>query len=155
MKPALVAAALALPLLLGGCGGDKDSSGAGSDEPTPSSTLTDEQQAVKDALVRSLLDPSCDLLTEDYLVRMSLFDDTTVDEACEQRQNTWVEPQFDEDDIIVSNIQVDGDTATAVVGSEYINITTTYQLTDVDGTWLVSCDDFTCDELEEQSPEVS
>lgn len=154
MKPALVAAALALPLFLNGCGGDGESS-SDDTESSASPTLPADQQAVKDALVRSLLDPSCDLLTEDYLVELALFDDTTPDEACQQRLNTWVTPQFDEDDIIVSAIDVQGDTATAVVGSAYVNITTTYELTLVDGTWLVSCDDFTCDDLEEKSPEVS
>ncbi|KAA1415983.1 hypothetical protein F0U44_20365 [Nocardioides humilatus] len=153
MKPALVVAALALPLVVSACGDDQGSS---ADEPAPSasSTLSDDQQAVRDALVASLLDPSCDLLTDDYLVELSLFDDITPDEACDQRQKTWIEPQFGEDDILVSNIQVAGDTATAVVGSRYINITTTYRLTDVGGTWLVSCDDFTCDDLEAQSPDA-
>jgi len=158
MKPALVVAALLVPLVLGGCGGDKDADDAGSPS-TPaasaSSTLGADQQAVRDALVKSLLDPDCALLTDDYLVQLSLFGDATPEEACQQRQDGWVQPQFTEDDIIVSNIQVDGDTATAVVGSAYINITTTYRLTRVDGSWLVSCDDFTCDDLEAQSPEVS
>lgn len=158
MKPALVAAALVLPLVLGGCGGDNDSGDAGSaDTPATSAspTLDTDQQSVRDALVKSLLDPDCALLTEDYLVKLSVFGDASPDEACQQRQATWVEPQFGEDDIIVSDIQVHGDTATAVVGSDLINITTTYQLTLVDGKWLVSCDDFTCDDLDAPSSEVS
>ncbi|MEZ0581269.1 hypothetical protein [Nocardioides sp. MH1] len=153
MKPALVAAALAPLLLLGACGGDDGSDDAGTTpEASPSSTLSAEQQAVEDVLVQSLLDPDCTLLTDDYLVKLSLFSDATSEEACDQRKTGWVQPQFTKDDILVSNVQVTGDTATAVVGSRYINITTTYRLTDVDGTWKVSCDDFTCDDLEAQSP---
>jgi hypothetical protein len=155
MKRTVLALSLLVPLLLTACGGGDSDDG---DDATPagstsaSSTLGTDQQAVRDALVKSLLDPDCALLTDDYLVKLSLFGDATPDEACQQRQQGWVKPQFGEDDIIVSNIQVNGDTATAVVGSEYINITTTYRLSLVDGKWLVSCDDFTCDDLEAQSP---
>ncbi len=152
MKLRLLTAAWVLPLALTGCGDDGDDTSSGSDEPTE--TLPPEEAAVRDALVASLLDPDCDLLTDDYLLELAFLSDT-VDEACEERMNVWVEPQFDEDDILISDIAVDGDVATAVVGSEYVNIRTRYELTLVDGNWLVSCDEFNCDDLESASPEVS
>lgn len=142
------AAVLLIPLLLASCSDDGDDGDGGGDQPSPTESLTSDQAAVKETLVESLLDPRCDLLTDDYLVKLSLFGDATPEEACAQRQQAWVEPVFDEEDIIVSDIQVDGSTATAVVGSDYVNVTTTYQLTLVGDEWKVSCDDFTCDDLE-------
>lgn len=154
MDPRVLVAAAAIPFVLTACGGDDGGSSA-DDASSPTETLSADQAAVKDVLVQSLLDPDCSLLTEDYLVKISFFGDATPEEACQQRQDGWVEPQFDEDDIVVSEINVAGDKATAVVGSELTNITTTYELTLVDGKWLVSCDDFSCDGLPSPSAEVS
>jgi hypothetical protein len=158
-RTTLTAGVLVLPLLLAACGGDDNNdngSPANDAESSSSPSLTADQAAVKDALVASLLDPDCDLLTDDYLIKLSVFGDAaTPEEACDQRKQGWIEPQFSEDDIIVSHIEVAGDVATAVVGSDLVNITTTYQLMLVDGSWRVSCDDFTCDDLVPESPEVS
>lgn len=155
--PLLAAVCLLVSLLVTACSGDSDNesdANSAAPETSASATLSADQEAVKEVLVQSLLDPRCDLMTDDYLVKLSVFGDATPDEACEQWKNGWVEPQFGEDDIIVSDIEVNGDVATAVVGSDYINVTTTYQLTRVDGSWKVSCDDFTCDDLQ-PSAEVS
>lgn len=142
---------MVLPLLLTACGDGEDSDS----KDDASASGTPEEEAIKDALVDSLLDPSCDLITDEYLLKLSVFGAETVEEACTERMNGWVEPQYDEDDILVSDIVVSGDTATAVVGSELVNITTTYELMLVDGSWLVSCDDFNCDHLDDPSAEVS
>lgn len=147
----LAAGVLVLPLMLTACGDDEDSP-AGNDRTTEEGTT--EEAAVEDALVASLLDPDCDLVTEEYLLEIAILSDT-VAEACEERVNGWYEPQFDADDVLVSDIVISGDVATAVVGSEYTNVTTTYELTRVDGRWLVSCDEYNCDRLDEPSAEVS
>lgn len=107
--------------------------------------------------MESLLDPRCDLLTDEYLLELSLFDAATVEEACEERLKFWQEPAYDEDDILITDITITGDTATAVVGSEWVNITTNYELTRVGEEWKVSCEEFTCDRLDsaEPSPEIS
>ena len=117
-------------------------------------TLPPDEAAVKETLVASLFDPDCDLLTDEYLLEIALLSDT-VEDACDEHMQSWVEPQYDEDDVLITDIQIDGDVATAVVGSEIADITTTYELMQVDGAWLVSCDDFNCDHLDEASPEVS
>ena len=142
----LAALLVLLPLLLAACGGDDKDASSKDDDSSSTNGLTGDAAAVNDALVKSLLDPDCSLLTDDYLLELALFAET-VEDACTERMNNWVEPQFDEDDILITDIAIDGDVATAVVGSELVNITTTYELTLVDGTWLVSCDDFTCDDL--------
>lgn len=152
MTRSTLAALLVLPLLLTACSDDEsgDSGGGSGGDDTPSVSLSPEESAIKEALVATFFDPSCELLTEDYLVEKALLGDTP-EEACEEYQQYWVEPAYGEEDVLVSDIRIDGDVATAVVGSEYINIETTYELTNVDGTWLVSCEDFTCDYLDEPS----
>ena len=152
MTRKLLASAMLLPLFLSACGGDDDGSDDSSAEE--SETLPEDQAAVRDALVASFFDPSCELLTEEYLLEKALLSDTP-EEACEEHEQSWIEPQYEEDDVQVSDITINGDVATAVVGSEYVDIETTYELMLVDGTWKVSCDDFTCDHLEEPSAEVS
>ena len=145
MKRTALAAVLVLPLLLTACG---DDGGDASEDDSPSDTLPPEEAEVRDALVASFFDPSCELLTEDYLLEKALLSDTP-EEACDEHLQSWVEPQYGEDDVLVTDIEIDGDVATAVVGSELVNITTTYELRRVDGNWLVSCDDFSCDRLDE------
>jgi hypothetical protein len=152
MKRTALAAVFVLPVLLTACGDDGDDDSTGSDNASP--TGTPEEEAVKAALVKSFFDPSCELLTEEYLLEKAILSDTA-EEACDEHMQSWIEPQYGEDDVLVSDIVIDGDVATAVVGSEFVNITTTYELMLVDGSWLVSCDDFNCDHLDEPSAEVS
>lgn len=151
MTRRLLVPALVLPLLLTACG-DSDEDPQESD--AASEALPPDEAAIRDALVASFFDPSCDLLTEEYLLEKALLSDTA-EEACDEHMQSWVEPQYDEDDVLITDIEIDGDVATAVVGSEIADITTTYELMQVDGAWLVSCDDFNCDHLDEASPEVS
>lgn len=161
----LLAAALLAPVFLAGCGGsdssDSDEAGrAGKAEeassPEPSGTpdgvgdvSASDEHTIKDNLTAWLLAPRCDLATDDYLIRLTPFadEDTTADEACDQWTNGFVKPAFGADDILFSNLEGAADRATIEVGSEYINVTTTYEMTFVDGTWKVSGDDFTDDDL--------
>lgn len=152
MPRKLIASVLFLPFLLTACGDGDDDSGDSSAED--SETLPADQAAVRDALLASFFDPSCDLLTEEYLLEKALLSDTP-EEACDEHMQSFVEPQYDEDDVLISDITITGDVATAVVGSDISNITVTYELMLVDDTWKVSCDDFACDHLEEPSAEVS
>jgi hypothetical protein len=141
----LLATALALPLLMTGCGGD--GSGDGSEPPaeeSPAAPVGDEG-AIQETMTSFLLEPRCDLATDDYLVQLSLDEEMTPVEACEQFESFFVEPSYDADDILYSGLAIDGDVATIEVGSELVDITTLYQLTRVDGTWLVSGDEFNSD----------
>jgi len=176
MKRAIGAAALVLPLLLTGCGGDDaggsdgtratdDTSSSTTADATPSETgaetgttgtteaggtgpiTDDDRAAIESTLVDFFLEPRCDLATGDYLVELSILGAEKPDEACDQWTEYWVEPAYDADDVVVSDITGSDGVATAEVGSEYVNITTVYELTQVDGKWLVSCDEITCDHL--------
>lgn len=149
MRRGFITAALLVPLLLTGCGDDGDdddrdtTSEGGSGEPAPD---TDEA-AIEETMVAFLLEPRCDLATDEYLVELAFIDDVTPEEACEQWTDGFIDPVYDEDDILLTNLEIDDDVATIEVGSEYVNITTLYELTRVDGTWLLSGDEYNSDDL--------
>lgn len=137
-----LAAAIAVPLLLTGCGDDDPAGGADAPAEEAADGPTGDEAAVQETLTAFLLEARCDLATDAYLVELSLDDEMTPAEACEQWESFFVEPAYTADDILYSDFALSGNTATIAVGSEYINITTLYQLTNVDGTWLVSGDEF-------------
>ncbi|UMG92560.1 hypothetical protein [Nocardioides sp. TF02-7] len=155
MKLRLLAPVLALPLVLTACGDDGGDEPAGAaretaegapDEAEP----TSEEAEIRDTLVAFTLEPRCDLATDDYLVERALLAETPA-EACTELEDFFVEPAFEADDIAVTDIVVEGDVATAELGSDpdYVetNISVTYELMRVDGTWRVSGDSFTSDDL--------
>lgn len=169
MKIRLLIAAAVAPFLLAACGGSDDNGDAADQPSTPSSSApssptdatsptdvsfptdgsttsdpADDETAIETTLTQFLLAPRCDLATPQYLKQRSLFGGTAK-ENCEELENTFVQPQFTAEDIVYTNLQVDGDVATVEVGSDLINITTKYQLTKVDGTWLVSGDEYNSD----------
>ena len=172
MRFRLVIAAAVAPFLLAACGGSDDTGADGSSSPTTSSAApsdtasstaptttepteptestssaapADDETAIEQTLTDFLLAPRCDLATDDYLIKRSVFGDANAKKACQELKDTFVQPQFTADDIVYSNLKITGDTATVEVGSKLINITTKYQLTKVDGTWLVSGDEYNSD----------
>jgi len=149
MMRRLLTAALVLPLLLSACGEGDDQDGAGTD-PTAAGAEAEssDHAAVEDTIVAWLLEGDCDLATDEYLAEIAwILDEPTREEACEYYESTFVEPLYTEEDILISDVEVADGVATLEIGSEWIDITTLYELTQVDGSWLVSCDDFTCDRL--------
>ena len=76
-----LATALALPLLLSGCG--DDGSGEGSDAPAEESSEAPvgDEGAIQETMTSFLLEPRCDLATDDYLVQLSLDEEMTPVEA--------------------------------------------------------------------------
>ena len=174
MNPRLLAAGLVLPLLLAACGGEDEPDGeqARDDETSVAPTTStpedstspteatssdtappgggeltaEDEAAIEETMVAVLLEPRCDLLTDEYVVEVGIDDDATPTEACEQYEALFVEPVYTEDDILLSNLASTGDgVATIEVGSEHVNITTLYELTLDDGTWKVSGDEYNSD----------
>ncbi len=145
MKRAHAAVVLTLPVLLAGCGDDEDvKGGSGADT---SMEPTSDAEAIEQTMTAFLLEPRCDLATEEYLVALSLDDENTPEEACEQWETLFIDPVYSADDIVYSDLTITGDVATVAVGSEHVNITTLYELTRVDGTWLISGDEYNSDDL--------
>lgn len=159
--------ALLLPLALTGCGDD----GAGKDDadtrpvPTASSSSSSEaapeagsgsgpitdgdEAAISATLKEFLLTGECELATDDYLRSIALFADesSSREEACASWEKVFSKPLFGEDDIRLTELEGSDGVATVKVGSDLANITTLYQLTLTDGTWLVSGDEFNTDGL--------
>jgi hypothetical protein len=141
-----------------GCG-DGDGEEKGSDDPTSEAPAGSpdgvgdispaDQYTIEQNLTAWFLEPRCDLATDEYLLRITPFseEDTSVEEACDQWTKGFVTPSYDEDDIIYSNLQGEGDRATVEVGSAFADVTTVYEMTFVEGTWKVSGDDFNDDDL--------
>lgn len=160
MQLRLLIAAAAAPFLLAACGGNDDSADRETPAPEQSSTATespsdstesptdsagDDEAAIEETMTAFLLEPRCDLATDEYLTERSLFDEKDPAKACDELEASFVEPQFTADDIVYSDLEIKGDVATIEVGSDLINITTEYELTKVDGTWLVSGDEYNSD----------
>ena len=155
-------AALVLPFALTACGNDDKP--AATADPTSTSPSTSPSTEVE--VVAGDLDPAaqaeisttireflvtgdCDLATTEYLRSIALFADesTPREEACSSWESVFSKPLFTQDDVQLTELQGEDGVATVKVGSKLANITTLYQLTEVDGTWLVSGDEFNTDGL--------
>ena len=150
MRMRTCAAATILPLLLAGCG-SSDEPKADTSPSVPEGTpdgVGDISEADEYAIEQTMTDwffaPRCDLATDAYLIRLMLFDDedSTVEEACDELKQNFIEPQYDADDIVYSDLEGEAASASITVGSELANITTTYQLVFEDGTWKISADEY-------------
>ena len=160
-------AALVLPLALTGCGDDGGTKDEADPTPNAVSTTTEgsaaapeagsgsgpitdgDEAAISATLKEFLVTGDCDLATDDYLRSIALFadDSTSREEACASWENVFSKPLFGEDDIRLTELEGSDGVATVKVGSDLANITTLYQLTLTDGTWLVSGDEFNTDGL--------
>lgn len=105
---------------------------------------------IEDTVREFLVSGDCDLATDDYLRDISLFadDDATREEACADWENVFSKPLFTKEDVVLTELQGSDGVATVLVGSELVpDLTTLYQLTLVDGTWLISGDAYNTDGL--------
>jgi hypothetical protein len=152
--------AIVLPLALTGCGDDGGTKDAVEPAATSVTTapvagsgsgpITDgDEAAISETLEEFLVTGDCDLATDDYLRSIALFADesTSRAEACTSWENVFSKPLFGKDDVRLTELEGSDGVATVKVGSDLANITTLYQLTLTDGTWLVSGDEFNTDGL--------
>ena len=138
----LIALALSVAFIAGGCGGDDgDGSGAPSEAASdPGGTLTAEDGAeIEDTLKTWLTEGGCDKMTDAFLEDQTFIDDP--EEACEAFENLFTEPAYSADDVIVSDITGSGDRASAVVSDDVSNVETTFQLRNEDGEWKIDSAD--------------
>jgi hypothetical protein len=135
-------------LAFAGCGDDdSDNNGsastAGAPTQTGGQTPTDGGQtpaggedAVNDAILKWTFEGSCDVMTDKFLEEQSFIGDSR-EERCDYFQKAYVKPQYSEDDLKFRSVQVSGDTATVVVGSDIANIESEYKLVNDGGTWKI------------------
>jgi hypothetical protein len=74
-------------------------------------------------------------MTDKFLESQTFNDDPV--EACETFEANFSAPAYGTDEIVVSDINVEGDEATATVGDEVSNIESSYTLTNESGAWQI------------------
>ena len=151
LKTFLLVPAAALALVAAGCGDDDKSSetGASSNPPaqqqsTPSQSTpapapaSDAPAGGEDAVKQVVLDYTfkgdCDTMTDKFLETQAFIGETRK-ERCDYFEKAFQKPQYKESDLKFRKVEVSGDKATVVVGSDIANITTEYSLVTEDGRW--------------------
>jgi hypothetical protein len=148
--PILIAALL----LAAGCGGEDEpeastttseisgasgATGAAGDaeeaESGSSALSTEDEAAIEDTIKTWLTEGGCDLMTDKFLENQTFIEDPA--EACETFEGSFSEPLYGPDEVIVSEIEGDGEKATAVVGDEVSNVESEYKLVNEDGQWKI------------------
>ena len=143
--------AVALALLVAGCGGDDeggDTSAAQSTPTTteaPTTTAPEESQgetpaggedSVKQVILDYTFKGSCETMTDKFLETQAFIGDTR-QERCDFFEKSFQKPQYSEDDLKFRKVEVSGDTASVVVGSDIANVESEYKLVAEGGQWKI------------------
>ena len=134
--------AVALALLAAGCGGDDEKTETGSAQSAPTTTQATStpetsaggEDAVKQVVLDYTFKGECDTMTDKFLETQAFIGDTRA-ERCDYFEKQFQKPQYSEDELKFREVQVNGDTATVVVGSDIANIETEYTLVAEGGQW--------------------
>ena len=123
--------ALALVLLafaLAGCGGD-DNGGNGGGGRSP------DEQAIREAVIGFLIQGDCDTMTDKFVEAQTFQDDRA--QGCEQFESGFQEPQYDADDVEITNIRVEGTRASATIGDDFSNVEAEYRFVKQGDRWRI------------------
>lgn len=147
----LAAPAVALALLAAGCGEDDeggDTSAAQSTPTTteaPATTAPEEPQgdtpaggedSAKQVILDYTFKGSCETMTDKFLETQAFVGDTR-QERCDYFEKSFQKPQYSEDDVKFRKVEVSGDTASVVVGSDIANVEAEYKLVAEGGQWKI------------------
>ena len=145
-----------LVLALAGCGGDDDGGGNGNGdqaettETQPAQTDTapeattpesggpaspDDEQAIKDAVLGYLIEGDCDTMTDKFVEDQTFSDNRR--EGCEQFEQLHEEPQYEAEDVNITEIQVQGTRATATIGDDVSNVEAKYKFVKEGDKWRI------------------
>jgi hypothetical protein len=115
----------------------------GEEETTPADEPAgDDEELIRETLLTWDFEGDCNLVTDKFLEDYTFISGDR-EQACQYVEKTFVEKLYSEDDVIIDNIQVDGDTATADFGSTIApDLTITYTLVRQDGVWVIDGYDF-------------
>lgn len=119
----------ALALLLAGCGSDGDGDG-GTSGP---------EGEIESTVKTWLMEGGCERMTDGFLEDQTFIDEP--EKACETFENLFSAPAYSEDDVIVSDIEINGKSASAVVSDDFSNVETTFRLRNEGGTWKIDSTD--------------
>lgn len=126
--------AVALAVLVAGCGDDSSSTTAASGAGT-TAAVSDDTAAVETTIRTWVLEGDCDLMTDKFLEAQTF--ESNPKRACGLFESLFEAPQYSAEDIEISDVEIDGDRATAVVGGGATDITITYKLVREDGVWKI------------------
>jgi hypothetical protein len=138
----IAAIAVAALLLLAGCGDDdNETTSAATTTPAPAPTGATgdsgaDDAAIQDAILGYLLEGDCETMSDQFLEDQTFVTDGR-EQACAAFEELFTPPAYTAEDVVISDIEVDGDKATAVVGDNISNVEATYELTNVDGQWQI------------------
>jgi hypothetical protein len=115
----------------------------GEEETTPADEPAgDDEELIRETLLTWDFEGDCNLVTDKFLEDYTFISGDR-EQACQYVEKTFVEKLYSEDDVIIDNVQVDGDTATADFGSTIApDLTITYTLVRQDGVWVIDGYDF-------------
>ena len=143
----LTAILIALALVAAGCGDDENDEPASKSEPAPTTTAAQQPpeapsdadtKAVEDTVKKWLLEGGCERMTDKFLEEQLLGLGDNRQERCDLFEKQHTKPQYGEDQIEITQVQVSGDRASLVVGSENApDITSKYELVKTGGQWQI------------------
>jgi hypothetical protein len=148
---------IALALLAAGCGDDEKDE---PDQPTQTQTQTapepgttdsdpapapapaeaseDDKEAVQDTVKKWLIEGGCERMTDKFLEEQLLGLGDNRKERCDLFEKQHTKPQYGEDQIKISAVQVTGTKASLVVGSDNApGITSKYALVKTGDQWQI------------------
>ena len=154
LKTLLLVPAAALALAAAGCGDDENKNEpAASSTPAQAQTSTGKEpakpapgeapaadaggeDAVKGTIIDWTFEGDCDLMTDKFLEEQAFIGDDRK-ERCDYFEKTFSKPQYKESDVKFRKVTVNGNTATAVIGSDISNVESEYKLVVQDGKWKI------------------
>ena len=104
-----------------------------------STEASGEEGKVEETLKLWLTEGGCERMTDKFLESQTFEEDP--EQACETFETSFTAPSYGADDIVVSDIEIDGETATATVGDEVSDIESAYTLTNESGEWQIDSAD--------------
>ena len=150
---------IGLALVAGGCGDDEDDEPAQPAqtttqapepstttetkpaEPAPAEASAEDEEAVQDTVKKWLLEGGCERMTDKFLEDQLIGLGDNREERCDLFEKQFTKPQYTEDQIKITEVQVTGPKATLVVGSEGVNIESKYTLVKTGDQWQIDSAD--------------
>jgi hypothetical protein len=131
-------------LALAGCGGDDEDGGNGcggdqaqttETQPAQTGSAPEDEQAIKDAVLGYLIEGDCDTMTDKFVEDQTFQDNRR--EGCEQFEQLHEKPQYDAEDVNITDIRVEGTRASATIGDDVSNVEADYKLVKEGDTWRI------------------
>jgi len=151
LKTPLLVTAAALTLVAAGCGDDENnnepaaqstaaqaqtSTGQEPVNPAPEEAAAGGEDAVKQVVLDFTFKGDCDTMTDKFLDTQAFIGETRA-EKCDYFEKQFQKPQYKESDLKFRKVEINGDKASVVIGSDIANVQTEYKMLAEDGQWRI------------------